>query len=79
MAQKGSTNRAEVNSTLRTTCANCGKSIPTEVGHAHPIDETLRRETWGLIGSKDGKTTVFPTCAECYDAGWKPPEFTTSS
>ena len=38
MPTSGSACRAEGNQTLRTVCANCGKSIPTEVGHAHPLD-----------------------------------------
>lgn len=50
MASRGSAYRAEGNQTLRTVCANCGKSIPTEVGHAHPLDVDVRRETWGLVG-----------------------------
>jgi len=50
MPTSGSACRAEGNQTLRTVCANCGKSIPTEVGHAHPLDEDVRRETWGLVG-----------------------------
>ncbi len=67
---KGSALRAEGNDTLRTTCAHCGKSIPAETGYG-----VLERETWGLVGYKDGKKTVFPTCTECYEAGWRPPEF----
>jgi hypothetical protein len=61
MPTKGSASRAEGNQTLRTLCASCGKSIPTEVGHAHPLDENVRRETWGLVGHRDGRKTVFPT------------------
>ena len=38
MPSRGSAYRAEGNPTLRTVCAHCGKSIPTEVGHAHPLD-----------------------------------------
>ena len=75
MPTKGSACRAEGNPTLRTRCARCGKSIPTEVGHAHPLDEDLRRETWGLVGYRDGRKTVFPTCAACHDSGWRPPGF----
>jgi hypothetical protein len=51
MAQKGSQFRAEANPALRTVCAHCGKSKPTEVGHPHPLDAEDRgvwRETWGL-------------------------------
>ena len=75
MATKGSALRAEGNLTLRTTCANCGRSIPTEVGHAHPLDETIRHETWGLVGYVAGRRTVFATCDECHAAGWRPPDF----
>jgi hypothetical protein len=75
MATKGSAYRAEGNPTLRTVCANCGKPIPTEVGHAHPLDEGIRRETWGLVGYDWGLKTVFPTCAACHDAGWRPTGF----
>jgi hypothetical protein len=72
---KGSGSRAEGNQTLRTVCANCGHSLPTEVGHAHPLDESIRRETWGLVGYLAGQKTVFPTCAACREAGWRPPGF----
>jgi hypothetical protein len=75
MATRGSAHRAEVNQTLRTRCANCGKEIPTEVGHAHPLDEGIRRETWGLVGHREGRKTVFPTCDDCYASGWRPPGF----
>jgi hypothetical protein len=78
MAQKGSQYRAEANTVLRTTCANCGKSIPTEVGHAHPLDAEDRglwRETWGLVGTLKGVRKVFPTCHGCYEGGWRPPGF----
>jgi len=43
MATRGSAFRAEGNRALRTLCAHCGTSIPTEVGHAHPLDEALTR------------------------------------
>ena len=75
MAIKGSAMRAEGNPTLRTICANCGRSIPTEVGHAHPLDETRRRETWGQVGYLGSRKTVFATCDECHEAGWHPPAF----
>ena len=75
MATKGSAYRAEVNQTLRTVCAHCDKSIPTEVGHAHPLDEGIRRETWGLVGHQAAQKIVFPTCADCYASGWRPPGF----
>jgi hypothetical protein len=75
MPTKGSASRAEGNQTLRTLCASCGKSIPTEVGHAHPLDENVRRETWGFVGYRAGRKTVFPTCAACRDTGWRPPDF----
>ena len=74
MPSKGSAFRAEGNQTLRTVCASCGKSIPTEVGHAHPLDEQMRRETWGLVGESAGRPAVFPTCAACRDGGWRPLE-----
>ena len=64
------------NLALRTVCANCGKSIPTEVGHAHPLDAEdhgVWRDTWGLVGIENGGPKVFPTCHECYQAGWRPP------
>ena len=75
MATKGSAFRAEANQTLRTVCASCGKSIPTEVGHPHPLDESVRRETWGLVGYDAGRKAVFATCDECHRAGWRPPGF----
>ena len=75
MASKGSAFRAEGNATLRTTCAECGAPIPTEVGHAHPLDETVRRETWGLVGLLAGRKTVFATCDACHQKGWRPPGF----
>lgn len=73
MAIKGSALRAEGNPTLRTTCANCGKSIPTEVGNRHPLDQSVRRETWGLVGQLAGRAAVFATCDACHEAGWQPP------
>jgi 5-methylcytosine-specific restriction endonuclease McrA len=75
MPSKGSAYRAEGNQTLRTVCTHCGASIPTEVGHAHPLDQDVRRETWGLVGYQVGVKTVFATCAACHDTGWRPPEF----
>ncbi len=75
MAQKGSQFRAEANPALRTVCAYCGKSIPTEVGHPHPLDAEDRsvwKETWGLVGIENGGPKVFPTCNACYQAGWRP-------
>ena len=79
MAIKGSAHRAEMNLTLRTTCACCGKSIPTETGSAHPLDETLQRETYGLVGIEAGRKAIFPTCAACHDAGWRPVPFHDSA
>ena len=76
MATKGSAYRAEGNPTLRTICAKCAKSIPTEVGHAHPLDESIRRETWGHVSYRAGRRMVFPTCVACHDSGWRPPDFT---
>ena len=75
MPSKGSSYRAEGNPTLRTVCASCGRAIPTEVGHAHPLDEEVRRETWGLVGYLARQEVVFPTCAACYGAGWRPSGF----
>jgi hypothetical protein len=45
------------------------------VGHAHPLDEDVRRETWGLVGYRARQPVVFPTCAACYGAGWRPSGF----
>jgi len=75
VATKGSALRAEGNFTLRTTCANCGRSIPTEVGHAHPLDQAVRRETWGLVGHLAGRKTVYATSDGCHETGWRPPDF----
>ena len=75
MAVKGSALRAESNPTLRTVCAKCGKSIPTEAGHPHPLDQALARETWGLVGSLAGEKTVFATCDACHATGWRPPDY----
>jgi hypothetical protein len=72
MATKGSGHRAEMNATLRTTCSSCGKSIPTETGNAHPLDEAVRRETYGLVGRRAGRTAILAACAACHDAGWRP-------
>ena len=72
MATKGSAYRAEMNATLRTTCASCGKSIPTETGNAHPLDESVVRETYGLVGIGAGRKTIFAVCAACHDTGWRP-------
>ncbi len=75
MAIKGSAIRAEGNESLRAVCANCGKSISTEVGNAHPLDENVKRETWGLLGRHAGQPKIFPTCAVCHAAGWRPPHY----
>jgi hypothetical protein len=75
LATKGSAYRAEGNVTLRTSCAACGKSIPTEVGNAHPLDEAVRRETYGLTGGRRGKKSTFATCAACHASGWRPEAF----
>ena len=75
MPVRGSACRAEGNQTLRTVRANCGKSIPTEVGHAHPLDGDVRRETWGFVGHQARLKMVFPTRAACHDTGWRPPAF----
>lgn len=76
MASKGSAYRAEANATLRTVCARCDKSIPTETGNAHPLDEAVRRETYGLVGDRAGRRAIFAVCAACHDAGWRPDRFT---
>ena len=52
-----------------------GPHDPAEVGHAHPLDEAVKQETWGLVGVLDGERTVFSTCAACHSAGWRPPAF----
>jgi hypothetical protein len=75
LATRGSALRAEGNATLRTVCAKCGKSISTEAGHPHPLDETLARETWGLVGYLEGRKTVFATCDACHASGWRPPDY----
>lgn len=75
MATKGSTYRSEANPSLRTSCAACDKSIPTETGNAHPLDESVKRETYGLVGGRSGRKTIFAVCAACHDAGWRPPAF----
>jgi hypothetical protein len=72
VATKGSTYRSEANATLRTSCGHCGKSIPTETGNAHPLDEAVRRETYGLAGGSRGKRIIVATCAACHDSGWRP-------
>ena len=74
MASKGSTLKAEGNATLRTVCSSCGKSITTEVG-IHPLADQIARETWGLVGGRVGRQTVFPTCDPCHVGGWRPFEF----
>jgi hypothetical protein len=79
VATKGSTYRSEANPTLRTTCAHCGKSIPTETGNAHPLDEAVRRETYGLEGGLGGRKAIFATCAACHDMGWRPESFVQPS
>ena len=79
MATKGSTYRAEANTTLRTVCAHCGKVIPTETGNAHPLDETVKRETYGLQGDRGGREATFATCAECYATGWRPETFVAAA
>ena len=75
MPSKGSSYRAEGYQSLLTVCASCGRSIPTEVGHAHPLDENVRRETWGLVGYQARQKVVFATCTACYGAGCRPSGF----
>jgi hypothetical protein len=45
------------------------------VGPASPLDDALRRETWGRVGFLGQEKTVFPTCAACDLAGRRPPGF----
>lgn len=71
---RGSACRAEANGTLRVSCAQCGKSIPTEIGHAHPLDESIPRDAWGLVGYDAGRARIFSTCATCHDLRWRPPD-----
>ena len=72
---RGSALRAEGNQTLRTLCAKCGRSISTEVGHAHPLEEGAGRATWGLVGSFAGRPKTWAVCGDCHDAGWRPPQY----
>ena len=64
---KGSAHNASANKTLRTTCANCGKSIPTQIDPS-----VATRETWGLLVKDNGKPVVVPVCRDCYLDGWRP-------
>ena len=58
------------NKTLRTKCASCGVELPT---HVDP--DASQRQTWPLVGERDGSKQVFPTCTKCYQQGWRPPGF----
>lgn len=69
---KGSAIRAELNKLFKTVCAHCGTSISTETGHYLTEKEY---QTRGLVGMRNGKKMIFPTCVDCYEAGWRPPEF----
>ena len=75
MSRNGSAHRAEEAPTLRTECVNCGQSTPTERGHADRLETDIRLHNWGLVGYQVDLKTVFPTCSDCYDAGWRPPGF----
>ena len=46
----------------------------TAIGHAHPLDENVRLDTWGLVGDGAGRATMFSTCAACRDREWSPPD-----
>jgi hypothetical protein len=46
---KGSACRAERNQTLRSICPNRRRPI-LDQGHALPLGENIRHETWGLVG-----------------------------
>jgi len=58
------------NKTLRTKCAKCGKDLPTDVD-----PDVKQRKTWALVGSENGKKQVYPACTDCYDEGWRPPNY----
>jgi uncharacterized protein with PIN domain len=55
------------NKTLSTTCASCGKELNTYVDA-----DTTTRETWPIVGVKDGKPHTFAACTECHAKGWQP-------
>ncbi len=63
---------AQDNKTLRTKCANCGAELPT-----HVDSDPSARQTWPLVGERDGKKEVFPACTKCFQQGWRPPGFST--
>lgn len=69
---KGSAIRAELNQTFQAKCVNCRKIITTDTGHQL---EEKQYWVWGLMGLRDGKKMVFPTCNDCYESGWRPSEF----
>ncbi len=65
---------AELNKTLRAICANpkCGKEISTETYRYNPDKNTW---VWGLLGSENRIRKIYPTCNDCYEAGWRPPNY----
>lgn len=71
----GTSIKAELNPTLRTFCANseCQKQISVETNHYDPDKKDVW--TWGLVGIVGNKKKVFPVCNQCYEAGWRPPNF----
>lgn len=72
---RGSQIKARNNKTLFTKCASCNKEITTDIDDG--IDTGI--ETRGLVGySEDGVKQVFPTCAVCYENGWRPPNYAWS-
>ncbi len=73
MARRGCMIRAEENKTLRTICVHCKKELTTETQ-----DNLMGKQTMGLLGLENGKRKIFAVCVECFDAGWRPPEFTWS-
>lgn len=71
--RQGAAIKAPGNMTLMTVCANpdCKKEIPANT-NSYALSE---RTTWGLTGqNSNGKRAVFPTCNECYEIGWRPPQ-----
>ena len=66
MAPRNSLN-AVGNKTLTVACAGCGETTTTDV------DSNIReRDTWGVVGLRDGEKAIFPVCAKCYAEGWRP-------
>jgi hypothetical protein len=71
---RGSACRAGASGTLRVSCANPGKSIPTQIGHTHRLDENIRRDMRGLVGYDAGRTKSVSTGATCHDLACRPPD-----